>query len=80
MEYIQNYNFNSLYICLLLLLYNISISKYEYINILLNKVYLLNYMSILIIINVIGVIIFLHLWRFKTPILIKIKNLFFICF
>ena len=22
----------------------------------------------------------LHLWRFKTPILMKIKNLFFICF
>ena len=45
-EFVQNYNINSLYICLLLLLvYNIWKNNYEYINILLNKIYLLNYTS-----------------------------------
>lgn len=71
MEYIRNYNLNSLYICLLLLLYNICISNYEYINILLNKVYLLNYMSILIIINVIGIIIFLKNLSFEISVKLK---------
>ena len=42
-EFIQNYNFNILYICLLLIMYNIWKSNYEYINIILSKLYLLNY-------------------------------------
>ena len=35
-EFIQNYNFNILYICLLLIMYNIWKSNYEYINIILH--------------------------------------------
>ena len=71
MEYIKNYNFNSLYICLLLLLYNIWKSNYEYINVIINKLYLLNYMSIIIIINIIGLVIFLKNLSFEINIKLK---------
>ena len=46
-EFNQNYNFNSLYICLLLLIYNILKSNYEYINIIFSKLYLLNCTSVI---------------------------------
>lgn len=59
-EFIQNYNFNSLYICLLFFTYNIWKSNYEYINIILEKIYLCNSFSIIIIINIIGLYIFLR--------------------
>ena len=49
-----NYNFNSLYICLLIIIYNIWETNYEYINIIVNKLYLLNYTSLIIIINIYG--------------------------
>ena len=49
-----NYNFNSLYVCLLLIIYNIWKTNYEYINIIVNKLYLLNYTSLIIIINIYG--------------------------
>ena len=58
-EFIQNYNFNSLYMCLLLLMYNIWKSNYECINIILNKLYLLNYTSFIIVINIVGLYLFL---------------------
>ena len=58
-EFIQNYNFNSLYICLLLIIYNIWKSNYEYVNIILSKLYLLNYASLMIVINIIGLYLFL---------------------
>lgn len=51
-------NFNCLYISLsLLLLYNIC--NYDNITIVLTKIYSFNYMSLLIIINIIGLYIFL---------------------
>jgi hypothetical protein len=51
-------NFNCLYISLsLLLLYNIC--NYDNITIVLSKIYSFNYMSLLIIINIIGLYIFL---------------------
>ena len=50
----QTYNFNSLYVCLLLIIYNIWKTNYEYINIIVNKLYLLNYTSLIIIINIYG--------------------------
>ena len=53
-EFIQNYNFNTLYCCLLLLFYNIYKSNYEYINIIYLKLYLLNPVSFIIAINIIG--------------------------
>ena len=49
-----NYNFNSLYVWLLLIIYNIWKTNYEYINIIVNKLYLLNYTSLIIIINIYG--------------------------
>ena len=58
-ELIQNYNFNILYISLLIIIYNIWKSNYEYVNIILSKLYLLNYASIMIVINIIGLYLFL---------------------
>jgi hypothetical protein len=72
-EFNQNYNFNSLYICLLLLIYNVWKSNYEYINIIFSKLYLLNYTSFIIIINVIGLYLFLHNLSFEVNIKWSIK-------
>jgi hypothetical protein len=67
-EFIQNYNFNSLYICLILFMYNIWHSNYEYINIILSKLYLLNYTSFVIVINIIGLYLFLKNLSFEVNI------------
>lgn len=69
----QNYNFNSLYICLLLLLYNILKSNYEYIIIIISKLYLLNYTSVIIIINIIGLYLLLNKLSFEVNIKWSIK-------
>lgn len=58
-DLVKNYNINSLYICLLLLVYNIWKSNYEYIKIILHKLFLLDYTSIIILINIIGLYLFL---------------------
>ena len=72
-DFIQNYNINSLYICLILLLYNIWKSNYEYINIILNKIYLLNYTSFIIIINIVGLYLFLKNLSLEINIKCSIK-------
>jgi len=72
-ECIQNYNFNSLYICLLLFMYNIWISNYQYINIICLKLYLLNYTSFIILINIIGLYLFLKNLSFEVNIKWSIK-------
>ena len=72
-DFIQNYNVNSLYICLLLLVYNICKSNYEYINIILNKIYLLNYTSFIIVINIIGLYLFLKNVSFEVNIKCSLK-------
>ena len=72
-EFIQNYNFNILYICLLLIMYNIWKSNYEYINIILNRLYLLNYTSLMIVINIIGLYLFLKNLSFEVNIKWTIK-------
>ena len=72
-EYIQNYNFNILYICILLIIYNIWKSNYEYINIILSKLYLLNYASLMIVINIIGLYLFLKNLSFEVNIKWTIK-------
>ena len=69
----QNYNINSLYICLLLLIYNIWKSNYDYINIILNKLYLLNYTSFIIMINIIGLYLFLKNISFEVNIKCSLK-------
>lgn len=59
-DFIKTYNLNSFYICLLLLVYNIWHSNSYYINIILHKIYLLNFTSSIMIINIIGLCIFLN--------------------
>jgi hypothetical protein len=63
-----NYNFNSLYVCLLLIIYNIWKTNYEYINIIINKLYLLNYISVIIIINICGLYLILTKISFEINI------------
>ena len=72
-DFIQNYNINSLNICLLLLVYNIWKSNYEYINIILNKIYLLNYTSFIIMINIVGLYLFLRNVSFEVSIKCSLK-------
>lgn len=71
-DFIQNYNINTLYICALLLLYNIGKTNY-YINIILNKLYLLNYTSFIIVINIIGLYLFLKNVSFEINIKCSLK-------
>jgi len=72
-ELIQNYNFNILYMSLLVIIYNIWKSNYEYVNIILSKLYLLNYASIMIVINIIGLYLFLKNVSFEVNIKWSIK-------
>lgn len=72
-DFVQSYNINSLYICLLLLIYNIWKSNYEYINIIFNKIYLLNYTSFIIVINIIGLYLFLKNVSFEVNIKCSLK-------
>jgi hypothetical protein len=67
-EFIKSYNIDSLYICLLLLIYNIWKSNNALIYTILTKIYLLDYTSILIIINIIGLYLFLKNVSFKINI------------
>jgi hypothetical protein len=72
-EVVQNYNFNSLYICILLLIYNTWKNNYNYINIILSKLYLLNHTSLIIVINIIGLYLFLKNLSFEVNIKWTIK-------
>lgn len=69
----QNYNINSLFICLLLLIYNLWKSNYEYINIFLNKIYLLNYTSLIILIIIIGLYLILNKLTLEISIKCSLK-------
>jgi len=72
-DFIKNYNVNSLQICLLLLVYNIWKSNCEYIHIILNKIYLLNYTSFIIMINIIALYLFLKNVSFEVNIKCSFK-------
>jgi hypothetical protein len=72
-NFIQNYNINSLHVCIILLLYNAYKSNFEYINIILYKLYLLNYTSVIIIINIIGLYLFLKNLTFEVNINCSVK-------
>ena len=72
-DFIQHYNINSIYICALLLLYNIGKTNYYYINIILHKLYLLNYTSFIIMINIIGLYLFLKNVSFEINIKCSLK-------
>ena len=52
----QTYNFNSLYICCIILIYSIFISNYEYIKLFIRKITLYNYTSLILVINIIAVL------------------------
>lgn len=67
-EFNQKYNTNGVYLCVLLFVYNIWKSNYEYINIISQKIYLLNYTSVIIIINIIGLYLFLKNVSFEVNI------------
>lgn len=65
----KNYNINSLYICLLIFIYNVYKYNYSFINDIFNKICLLNYTSLFIIINLIG----LHLLLTKISFEVNVK-------
>ena len=69
-NFMQDYNLNIdiLYVCIFLL-----ISKYEFIFIILNKLYLFNYTSFFIIINIIGLYIFIKNISFEINLKFNIK-------
>ena len=68
-EFIQNYNFNILYLCLLVLIYK----NYEYINIIFNKLCLFDYYSLFIIVNIFGLYIILNNLSFEINIKWSVK-------
>jgi len=72
-EFVQNYNFNSLYVCLLLLLYNIWKSNHDFINLIFIKLSLLNSTSFLIIASTFGIYLFLRNLTFDIKIQWSIK-------
>ena len=67
-EFNQNFNFNSLYVCLLLMLYNILKDNYSYIIFIYNKLYLFNYYSLIIVINIFGLYFILNKLSFELNI------------
>jgi len=69
----KNYNINSLYVCVILLLYNTYKSNFEYVNIILGKLYLFNYTSVIIIINIIGLYLFLKNLSFELNVKFSVK-------
>jgi len=73
-DFFQQYQFNSLSVCVLLLIYNIWKSNYEYFYLLWNKLILLDYTSLIIIINIIGIYLFLKNLTFEINIHFTIKH------
>ena len=67
-EFVQLYNFSGLYICILLLLYNVLTSNNNYIQLLLYKLSLYNSTSCIIIVNIIGLYLFLKNINFEINI------------
>ena len=67
-EFVHLYNFSGLYICILLLLYNVFTSNNNYIQLLLYKLSLYNSISCIIIVNIIGLYLFLKNINFEINI------------
>lgn len=72
-NYKQNYNLNSIYVCMILIFYNIYNSNYNYINRIINQIFLFNYMSVFIIINIIGLFLLLKNLSFEIKISCSVK-------
>lgn len=60
-ELFKTYHFPGLYVCTAIIMYNICCINYEYefINIIFNKIYLLDYGLYIIILNAVGLCLFL---------------------
>ncbi len=69
----KNYNINSLYICLLIFIYNVYKYNYSFINDIFNKICLLNYTSLFIIINLIGLYLLLTKISFEVNVKCSLK-------
>lgn len=72
-EFNQTYSLNSLYVFGLFLLYNVCYTNYYYINIILNKLYLLNYSSLFIFLNIVGLYLFLKNVYFELNLKFSVK-------
>jgi hypothetical protein len=77
-EFIQNYNFNSLFVLSIVLLYNIWYSNYDdvvhVIHIISSKLYVLNFSSLIIVlIQVFGLYLFLKNVSFDISIKCSVK-------
>lgn len=69
-DYNKNYNFSALYVCGLILVYNTWNS--DYIHFIFNKIYILNYTSLIIIINIFGLYLLLKNTSFEVNIKLSI--------
>ena len=67
-ELVQNYSINIVYMFLFLLMYNMYKYNYEYVHIFLIKLSLLNHTSLIIIINILGLYLFLKRLSFEINI------------
>ena len=68
-EFNKEYTLNSLYIFLIFLAINIYNSNIEIINIILNRIYLMDVLSMIIISNTLGLLVILY----KLSLIIEIK-------
>lgn len=67
-ELVQNYNINIVYLLLLTFMYNMYKYNYEYVHIFLTKLSLLNHTSLIIVINILGLYLFLKRLSFEINI------------
>ena len=70
----NTYNFDSMYIFGIILLYTLFTSNYEYIKLFISKIMLFNYSSLIIFINITGIYLFLKNISFEINFKISYKN------
>ena len=73
-EFTQTYNFNSLYICFVIIIYNIWKMNYDFIISIVNKLLAFNFNSFAIICNLIGLYLLLKKLHFEIIIKVEIKK------
>jgi hypothetical protein len=67
-ELVKNYSINIVYLLLLAFMYNMYKYNYEYVHIFLTKLSLLNHTSLIIVINILGLYLFLNRLSFEINI------------
>ena len=70
----KTYIFNSMYIFGIILLYSIFTSNYEYIKLVISKITLFNYLSLIIFINITGIYLLLKNISLEINFKISYKN------